>query len=167
MTNTELTQTDPLDEIADAPELKGFRGWLALMGVGMALAPFRSLADAVASTHETIDNLHLITAYPGATSLLRFEAATPWLLAALAATSSVLFFRKSRYFIRSFVVLWLAPMALMLLDSMAASFVFDMPVGKFIGYTFEDKQFVMSFGSGLLWFMYLVNSHRVANTFGK
>jgi hypothetical protein len=153
------------------PELTGFRGWLALLALGMVLSPLRVLSDTVKSGYTAAD-WDALAKFRGGTGLAYFENGMSWAYVCLVFGLSFLFFRKSRLFPKVFVFAWVTPLAIIVLDVVGMMLVFReyIPLATLMTNAFQDERTIKSlvaFAIGIPWVGYVLMSRRVKNTFVK
>jgi Protein of unknown function (DUF2569) len=160
-----MTEPSPVQ-----PALVGLRGWLALVGFGLVVAPVRLSID-IFRTYAPIfrdDTWSALTtpaseAYnPLWATLLTFEILIGVIFVAALLLLLALFFKRSRLFPTVFIATLLADPVVVLIDAWLGSFIL-------VDETVLDPATTQELGRlvvrAIIWVPYALVSERVRNTF--
>ncbi|MEH6416144.1 DUF2569 family protein [Pseudomonas sp. CGJS7] len=163
----DASPTSPGSGNARAAGLKGLGGWLiavaivlgwSLLRAGMSLSATASLLTLGGVSFGSMFDLSDPLRAP-----LQFVFASGCALAALNLVALVLFFMKSRWFPRAFIVWWVAKIALAAVIVLLVRRMADMEQFLLRSMMIE-LAYALSFGA--FWIAYTLRSRRVKNTFG-
>jgi Protein of unknown function (DUF2569)/Peptidase family M48 len=149
-----------LDHVS-SPPLTGIRGWLALLGLWMIIAPIRFVYTMI-KYYSDGANLTVFHSLPAA---MIGELVLNLLYLAFLFYAAVILFKKKRTFKKVFTItVFMNPVTVEFLYYLWASAISDVPLAT----SFPAEQLAAAIGSiipGLLWVAYVWRSRRVANTF--
>lgn len=154
-----------LDGPAAAAEPRGIGGWLLLVALGQVVGALQLIVSL--RHYLEPESAELFELYPLA---MVGELVLNFSLLLLALTTAVLFFARSRYFPRLFIVELVAipvhAILGMLWIALAFSHQLDAPFSDFL---LIERQDMVEFGlavlAALIWIPYTLKSRRVKNTF--
>ena len=156
--------------MSDNNELKGLRGWLILVGIGVVIGPFR-LAYGYGTMYYSIftDGTFQILTNAGSEAyhplwgpLLIGEALYNSLMVLASAYLIYLFFSKHYLFPKVYIAIVVISLIFIPLDAWLGSFVItDEPMFD----PATTKEFVRTLIGGVIWIPYMLVSKRVKATF--
>ncbi len=163
------TGEPPLSDRSNDTGPKGLGGWLILIGISVVFSPFESQEFSwgfrtftqrwhMGSSNDPGSNAY----HPLWAPLLIFEFVGNLAFMAAYIVLAVLFFRKSRFFPKLFIVLAISNLSFIVLDAWLGSFVLkDEPM-------FDPdtlKEVIRGTIGIAIWVPYMLISKRVKNTF--
>ena len=151
-------------------ELKGLKGWLILVGIGVVVSPIRLLASLVPTykpisengTWEALTTTGSESYNPFFSSLLIGEIAFNTIMFTACIYLIYLFFSKHYLFPKLFIGIFVAPLIFIPLDAWLTTKVFP---GESMFDPETTKNFMRSFISAVIWVPYMFFSERVRVTF--
>lgn len=173
MTDSHAHQTQ--GSVSEAPEGRhrepsGLGGWLILVAIGLVFAPFR-VGALVLQLYVPLfrDGNWATLTTPGSEQyhvlwapLLIFEIVCNLGFIVAYSVLAFLFFRKSRFFPKTYIALALINLCFIVLDMWFASFVLpDEPMLD----PDTTKEIARALVSAAIWVPYMIVSKRVRNTF--
>jgi hypothetical protein len=150
--------TDAAVPVPETPPLKGIRGWLLLLAIGLCLAPLRTLADLGQAADGYVQLWQSANGWP----VVVGELAINLVLLGLQAVTAVALLNKMKRFKTLLTWLWIAAVVLPLADVVLVLSYFPQGLGGAVGNELARVGFVF-IGMGL-WVWYAHTSVRVANT---
>lgn len=162
----------PIDTatLGQQSEPSGIGGWLILVGIGIVFSPIR-LTAAIFQIYLPIfqNGAWEVLTTPGTEQynvlwapLLIFEIVTNIAFVFVYIFLAILFFRRSRFFPRAFIIVSIANLCFILFDAWFGSLV--MPDEAILDAD-TAKEVVRSLISATIWIPYMIFSKRVKNTF--
>ena len=156
--------------MTDNNELKGLRGWLILVGIGVVVSPIRLLASLVQTykpifedgTWEALTTVGSESYNPYFGSLLIGEIAFNTIIVAARIYLIYLFFSKHYLFPKLYIGIVAASLIFIPLDAWIVTKVFP---GEPMFDPETTKEFMTSFIAGVIWVPYMLVSERVRITF--
>ena len=154
-----------LDGSMAAAEPRGIGGWLLLVALGQVVGPLQLIVSL--GHYLEPESAELFDLYPLA---MVGEVAINLVLLLLALTTAVLFFARSRYFPRLFIVELVVIPVFAILGTLWIAFAFsyqlDAPFSEFLIVERQDLvQLGLAVVAALIWIPYTLKSRRVKNTF--
>lgn len=148
-----------IEQAGQPQKLEGFGGWLALLALGQTLAPLRLAAQFL----QTLPTYKPVMAMNNGAAVFYGEAAVNTVLTLFVAYVTVRMWQRKRTFPVLFTWEWAVVMVVPVLDLLAVSAAFGMPLGELM-----DREFLVSEAKSvvaLAWILYVHRSVRVRNTF--
>jgi hypothetical protein len=167
MSDTEAAERESVAERATAAEEpSGIGGWLLLVAFGQVAGVLRLLV-MLGQQYSDPENLEAFAQFP---LLMYGELAMNLCLSIFVIVLLLLFFGKSRYFQRFFIVALLlaiaSPAVNILWVALALSIQLGSPFTEFLEFERQEKnQMILGVISALIWTPYVLKSKRVRNTF--
>lgn len=148
----------------------GLGGWLILVGIGIVLSPIRlgimvlqvfvpMFTDGTWEALTTPGSGHYLELFG---PLLIFELVVNLGFLVAYSVLAILFFRKSRFFPRTYIALAICNLSFILLDAWASSFVL---LGEPMFDLDTARELSRSLVAIAIWVPYMLISKRVKNTF--
>ena len=152
-------------------ELKGLRGWLVVLAIGMCIQPVRLLVEFIQLMEVFELNTWISLTTPGAELyhpllqlLLLFELIFNIFWIEFAVLMIVLFFQKRWSFPKIYIIYLLVIFSMMVIDLVVAEAIptlNDDNLAETIKELFRQGVYT------IIWSLYLIKSERVKNTFVK
>lgn len=152
-------------------ELKGLRGWLILVGIGVVLTPIFGLHKLVTvflpmfqnGDWEALTTVGEVAYMPNFAAVVIFEIASNCLLYLLAIGGVFLFFTKSRMFPKVWIIVMGASAIAVIVDS--ALIAVFLPALEGVDDAGLIRDSIVQTLASAVWITYLLKSKRVKATF--
>lgn len=156
-------ETDSVEEV----ECKGLGGWLILLGIGIVLNPLNSIYSTYTIFKACFSEgrWSILTAPTSEAyhALLKptiiFEFVTNIIIIILSLTVLILFFKKSKYFPKAWIITFISIILFLVIDIVLCNQIPSIPVDDLY------NQLVKTIIPLAIWGTYLKTSKRVKNTF--
>jgi hypothetical protein len=143
--------------------LEGLTGWLALVGMGLVVSPFRIVFSALKANIALLTNVQFrpfLETHPTLEGLIIFEIATNVILVAILIALNFLFFTKKRAFPTYMILYFILQLVLISID-MAATHIVLPSTQLRSSYAAVETSLI----GALVWIPYFIVSRRVKVTF--